>query len=111
MMMKVMRKTDTERTGEGAIQSAGTVLRPGDDGYDAARAAWNLNADQHPAVVVMVESAPDVRDAVRLARTEGLGVGVMATGHGVSLPPDGGLLINTSRMTGVQIDPVARIAR
>ena len=82
-------------------QLHGAVLRPGDEGYDAARAAWNLNADQRPAVVVMAESAADILAAVRLARAEGLGVGVMATGHGVSMPPDGGVLVNTSRMTGV----------
>jgi FAD/FMN-containing dehydrogenase len=34
----------------------------------------------------------------------------MATGHGGALP-DGGVLVNTSRMKGVQIDPVARTAR
>ena len=27
----------------------GALLRPDDDGYDAARAAWNLNARQRPA--------------------------------------------------------------
>ena len=87
------------------------MLRPGDDGYDAARSAWNLNAIQHPAVIVMAESAADVQGAVRLARAEDLGIGVMATGHGVSVPADGGLLINTSRMTGTDIDPAARSAR
>jgi FAD/FMN-containing dehydrogenase len=46
-----------------------------------------------------------------LAREEGLGVGVMATGHGVAAPADGGVLINTSRMKGVRVDPEARTAR
>jgi FAD/FMN-containing dehydrogenase len=49
--------------------------------------------------------------AVRLAHEEGLGVGVMATGHGVASPCDGGVLINTSRMKGVRVDPEAQIAR
>jgi FAD/FMN-containing dehydrogenase len=35
----------------------------------------------------------------------------MATGHGVGTPADGGLLVNTSRMRGVSIDPVLRTAR
>jgi FAD/FMN-containing dehydrogenase len=89
----------------------GALLRPGDDGYDGARAAWNLNARQRPAVVVMAESADDVVAAVRLAHDEGLDVAVMATGHGTAAPWDGGLLVNTSRMTGVHIDPQARTAR
>src|SRR5919199_2940723 len=89
----------------------GAAYAPGEDGYDEARRAWNLNAHQHPAVVVVAEGAADVLAAVRLARDEGLGVGVMATGHGVATPADGGVLVNTSRMKGVHVDPEARTAR
>ena len=89
----------------------GDARVPGGEGYDEARAAWNLNAHQHPAVVVVAEGAADVLAAVRLARDEGLGVGVMATGHGVATPADGGVLVNTSRMKGVHVDPEARTAR
>jgi FAD/FMN-containing dehydrogenase len=89
----------------------GTAYTPGDEGYDGARSAWNLAADQRPALVVMAEDAADVVAAVRLARKRGLGVGVMATGHGVASLPHGGILVNTSRMKGVHIDPVARTAR
>jgi FAD/FMN-containing dehydrogenase len=35
----------------------------------------------------------------------------MATGHGVGAPCDGGVLVNTSRMRGVRVDPVAGTAR
>jgi FAD/FMN-containing dehydrogenase len=42
---------------------------------------------------------------------EGLGVGVMATPHGFVSPRDGGVLINTSRMKGVRVDPEAQTAR
>ena len=89
----------------------GAAYVPGDEGYDEARAAWNLNARQHPALVVVAEGAADVLAAVRLAREQGLGVGVMATGHGVAAPADGGVLINTSRMKGVHVDPETRTAR
>jgi FAD/FMN-containing dehydrogenase len=89
----------------------GDAYVPGDGGYDEARAAWNLNAHQSPAVVVVADGASDVLAAVRLARDEGLGVGVMATGHGVAAPADGGVLINTSRMRGVHVDPETRTAR
>ena len=89
----------------------GDAFVPGDEGYDGARAAWNLAADQRPALVVMAEDAADVVAAVRLARERGLGVGVMATGHGVASLPHGGVLVNTSRMKGVHIDPVAQTAR
>jgi hypothetical protein len=49
--------------------------------------------------------------AMSFARDTGMGVGVMATGHGVGAPCDGGVLVNTSRMGGVRVDPVARTAR
>ena len=59
----------------------------------------------------MVEGAFDVVSAVRLARQQGLGIGVIATGHGVASPCDGGILINTSRMGGVRVDPESQSAR
>src|SRR4028119_708969 len=59
----------------------------------------------------MAEGAADVMAAVSFAREFGMGVGVMATGHGVGAPCDGGVLVNTSRMRGVRVDPVARTAR
>jgi FAD/FMN-containing dehydrogenase len=89
----------------------GAAYAPSEEGYDEARKAWNLNAHQHPALVVMAAGAADVIAAVRLARDEGLGVGVMATGHGFVSPCDGGVLINTSRMKGVRVDPEAQTAR
>ena len=111
-----MTATTTDQTTSGPVPDLrarlrGAAVLPGDDAYDAARAAWNLNARHRPALVVLAESAEDVRCAVEFARTAGLGVGVLATGHGTGTPCDGGVLINTSRMRGVQIDPDARVAR
>jgi FAD/FMN-containing dehydrogenase len=48
---------------------------------------------------------------VRTAAAKGVGVAVQATGHGVSRPCDGGLLIVTAAMNEVRIDPEARLAR
>ncbi len=89
----------------------GAAYAPGDEGYDEARQAWNLNAHQHPALVVMAAGAADVVAAVGLARELGLGVGVLATGHAVAAPCDGGVLINTLLMRGVRVDPEAQTAR
>jgi FAD/FMN-containing dehydrogenase len=89
----------------------GDAYVPGDEGYEEGRTAWNLNAHQAPALVVVAEGAADVVAAVLLAREEGLGVGVIATGHGVAAPCDGGVLVNTSRMRGVRVDPEIRTAR
>ena len=103
---RLIRRPDQWR---GRLQ--GALLLPGQDGYDRARAAWNLEVDQHPAMVVLAECATDVQEAVRTAAALGLGVAVQATGHGVSRPCDGGVLVVTSRMDDVVVDPVARRAR
>jgi FAD/FMN-containing dehydrogenase len=89
----------------------GLVLTPGDDGYDAERAAWSLLVDHHPAIIVVPINAEDVAAAVRFAAAEGLPVAVQATGHGATVPADGVLLINTRRLTSVEIDPSRSTAR
>jgi hypothetical protein len=89
----------------------GSACVPGDGGYDDGRRAFNLNAHQEPALVVMAEGATDVVAAVRFARQQVVGVGVLATGHGVANPCDGGVLVNTSRMRGVSVDPASQTAR
>ncbi len=87
------------------------LLRRGEPGHAEAARPWNLAARQDPALVVRAAGPDDVAAAVRLARAEGLGVGVMATGHGTTAPCDGGLLIATAGMRDARVDPVARTAR
>jgi len=89
----------------------GTAHAPDDEGYDEGRRAFNLNAHQEPALVVIAGATADIVAAVRLARKEGLGVGVLATGHGVANPCNGGVLVNTSGMRGVSVDPESQSAR
>src|SRR5215208_6587270 len=89
----------------------GTAHAPGEEGYEEASRAWNLAAHQSSALVVVAGGAADVMAAVRFAREGGLGVGVMATGHGVGAACDAGVLINTSNMRGVRVDPVDKTAR
>ncbi|MEJ2885594.1 FAD-binding oxidoreductase [Actinomycetospora aeridis] len=90
---------------------AGPVLHPGDDGYEAELAGFDLSVRHHPAVVVGATSAADVLAAVRDAVRAGLAVGVQATGHGITVAAgDGTLLITTRRLDGVRVDPAARTA-
>lgn len=63
-----------------------------------------------PDVVVRAETAADVGAAVEYAATHRLPLAVQATGHGLSLPLPGGVLVSTRRMAKVRIDPVARTA-
>ena len=67
--------------------------------------------DQHPAVIVLAESAADVVESVRFAQDEGLGVAVQSTGHGNVRPADDCLLIVTSPMKSIRVDVESRTVR
>jgi hypothetical protein len=92
---------------------AGQVFIPGQAGYDQARQGWNLAVDTRPAVVVAAGSAADVAQAVRYARAHGMRIAPQGTGHGAEPlePLDGAMLLRTTRMRKVRIDPAARTAR
>src|SRR2546430_344264 len=85
----------------------GPVLRPGDPGYDDARALWNGLIDRRPALIAQCSGAADVVDAVNFAREQDLLVSIKAGGHNVagSAVNDGGLVIDLSQMRGVHVDP------
>jgi FAD/FMN-containing dehydrogenase len=91
----------------------GEAFVPGEVGYDRARQAWNLAVDERPAIVVEAGSAADVAWAVRYARARGMRIAPQGTGHGAEPlePLDGAMLLRTTRMRQVRIDPAARTAR
>lgn len=111
-----MTKETTATINENAIAALrsrvkGALLQPGEAQYKEASTAWNLQAQQRPALVLVAAGVEDIIAAVQFAGDTGMGVGVMATGHGVGMPCDGGLLINTSGLRGVQVDPGAQTAK
>jgi hypothetical protein len=92
----------------------GDVVLPGDADWDAARLAWNLAVDQHPAMVALPETAADVAAIVSYAAAAGLRVAVQGTGHGAAAR--GGelsdsILLKMERMRGIEIDAANRSAR
>ena len=66
---------------------------------------WGMNFEAN--------SPADVRRAVLIARARGLRVAVRATGHGTffAAPPAGTLLVDTSSMRSVLVDPERATAR
>jgi len=93
---------------------AGRIATPSDPDWDAARAAWNLAADQRPEAVAFVESATDVAAVMAFAAANDLRVAGQGTGHGAfALAPaaEGTILIKTERMRGIEVDPDAQTAR
>jgi hypothetical protein len=97
----------------GELSISGSVVRPGEADWDAARMSWNLAADQRPEAVVLVESADDIAKTVRFAAEHGLKVAAQGTGHGaVALGSlENTLLLKTERMRGVEVDGEAQTAR
>jgi len=88
----------------------GTVWRPGDQDYAGRTAGFNLAVTHSPALVVAAADADDVAAAVRYAASAGLPVAVQATGHGCHTSFDGGVLVCTSGLDELRIDPEARTA-
>ncbi|MFC5267060.1 FAD-binding oxidoreductase [Kribbella qitaiheensis] len=91
----------------------GGVLRPGDPSYDEARTVFNSMIDKRPGMIAQCESAADVAAAVRYGVTEGLEIAVRGGGHSVAgaAVTDGGIVVDLRKLTKVQVDPDARIAR
>jgi FAD/FMN-containing dehydrogenase len=91
----------------------GTLLRPGEEGYDEARRVWNGAIDRRPALIARCAGVDDVVLAVRFAREHDLLVSVRGGGHAVAghAVCDDGLMIDLSQMKAIQVDPAARTAR
>ncbi|MGH2418195.1 MAG: FAD-binding oxidoreductase [Candidatus Limnocylindria bacterium] len=91
---------------------ADDVILPGDERFDAARRVWNAMVDRRPAVIVRPTDAAGVARAIRLARDEGLEIGVKCGGHSVTgqAVPEGGLMIDLSAMGSVRVEADARRA-
>ena len=93
----------------------GAVHLPGDPGYDAARMPWNVAVDQRPAAVAYPANPQEVSEVVVAAARAGLRVAPQSTGHNAGPLAARGLddvvLVRTSAMTAVTVDPAARIAR
>ena len=89
----------------------GPVLLPDDDGFAAECATFNLLSTVRPAVAIGATSAADVRAAIGFAAERDMPVMVLTTGHQTVGPAEGAVLINTSRMAGVTVDPSRQVAR
>ena len=93
----------------------GAVHLPGDPGYDMARMPWNVAVDQRPAAVAFPRTAQEAAEVVVAAAGAGLRVAPQSTGHAAGPLAEGSLadvvIVRTSEMTGVTIDPESRTAR
>ena len=121
-MVEVAERQTIAPTGEALAEAAveelatrlrGSLLRPGDPGYDDARAVQNGLIDRRPGLIVRCAGTADVVAAVNVARDHGLLLSIRGGGHNVAgtAVNDGGLVVDLSGMRGVRVDPAARTAR
>jgi FAD/FMN-containing dehydrogenase len=91
----------------------GPLVLPSDPGYDDARSIWNAMINRRPAAIARCLGAADVVACVRFAREQDLPLAIKGGGHNIAglAVCDEGLVIDTSLMRGVWVDPAARRAR
>jgi FAD/FMN-containing dehydrogenase len=91
----------------------GSVVTADRPDYDDARRVWNAAFDVRPSIVAQCLSASDVAASIGFAREHDLELAVRGGGHSISglSTTEGGLVIDLSRMNGVQVDPGTRRAR
>jgi FAD binding domain-containing protein/berberine-like enzyme len=101
-----------EALAEFTMQIRGEVLTPTDASYAGHRGPFNAMHPDRPTLVVRCSGTADVVDAVNLAREHGFEVAVRGGGHSIAglSSSDGGMLIDLSPMTGVVVDPEAKLA-
>jgi FAD/FMN-containing dehydrogenase len=90
----------------------GKLLRPGDDGYDAARTIYNAMIDRRPALIAQPADTNDVSAAVKFASRHDLQVSIKCGGHAASghAVCEGGLMIDLALLNEITVDPKAKTA-
>jgi hypothetical protein len=90
----------------------GDVQTPEDSGYHD-KPIYNAMHRRQPGLIVRCTGTADVVDTVKFAREHGILTAVRGGGHSVAghSSCDGGMVIDLTRMRGVEVDPVARTAR
>jgi FAD/FMN-containing dehydrogenase len=90
----------------------GTLLQPGEDGYEAARLISYGGIDAHPAAIVQVAGVDDIRRVLAVARETGVELAIRSgghsgAGHGTT---EGGLVLDVRKLRRIDIDPVTKTA-
>ncbi|MCB2228579.1 MAG: FAD-binding oxidoreductase [Desulfarculaceae bacterium] len=90
----------------------GRLIAPQDPEYEQARRIWNGMIDKRPGLIARCGGGADVQACVNFARERRIKVAVRSGGHNVAgrAVCDGGLVIDLSQMTSVEVDPEARTA-
>jgi FAD/FMN-containing dehydrogenase len=90
----------------------GTVIRPEDPAFEAARKVTNSRFDHRPALIVRVANAADVARSIVFARDNSLEIAVRGGSHSVAghSTVEGGIVIDLGELKGLHIDPERKLA-
>lgn len=104
---------DDTAFGQFAEKFTGTLLRPGNEGYEEARKVHNGMINKHPAVIARCFGVADVITAVNFARDNNLEISVRSGGHNVAgrAVCDDGMMIDLAGQKGIYVDAHNRTAR
>ncbi|MCE7079483.1 FAD-dependent oxidoreductase [Streptomyces sp. ST2-7A] len=91
----------------------GALAEPGEPGYADATAVFNLAVKVRPRAAVVARTVDEIRSALETARSRGLRVRTLGTGHaaGSVRPLDDGLLVRPRLKGTVEVDAARRVAR
>ena len=89
----------------------GRVWLPGDTEFDAVRRPWNLAVEQSPCAVVEAADTDDVARLLRFASAHAIPVTAQPSGHGATGKTRDAILLRTTRLDAIRIDPAAMTAR
>ena len=84
----------------------GTLVRPGDEAFDAVRGVWSLDNQGRPLAIVQAADAGDVATAIGFARRNDIEIAVRSGGHSLAghSTGDGVLVIDMRGMRGLHVD-------
>ncbi|MFF0903118.1 UNVERIFIED_CONTAM: FAD-binding oxidoreductase [Kocuria sp. CPCC 205316] len=114
--MSTHRPVTAERATDRALRDlaghlTGVLIGPQDPDYDDARRVWNGMVDVRPRALARAGSVADVDLVLATARRTGLPLAVRGGGHNIaghSTVADG-LVLDLGGLTGVVVDPAARL--
>jgi len=94
------------------MRMRGSLLLPGEPGYEDSRTVWNGMIDRRPAAVARCLGTADVIECVKLAVANDLLLCIKSGGHNIAglACADGGLMLDLSLMRGVWVDTRRKIA-
>src|SRR5690349_19098591 len=96
-----------------AAAMRGSLITPGDPGYDQARAVYNAMIDKRPAAIARCRDVADVITCVRFAREHDVEIAVRGGGHSVAGlgVRDDALVIDLSLLRSTTVSPQSHTVR